>query len=433
MLRHAALRSHWPGAARRLAGRPSGICSTPGRKSSIAATPGDAHRRAGRGLAAAAAANPAAPSPPPSSPAPPPPLPATPWRLYDHPSLYDALFGFRDFRAEVAFVADALARHGSPPGAPLTCFLDAGCGPAHHARAAAARPGVTSSLALDASPAMLAYAASEAEREGVTILPLRADLAEAGACAAALARSPPSDAALAALGTLAHAAAPGAPASAFQSLAAALRPGGILVLELAAADDVFDGSLIGGDAWDVVVERAVVEAAAGPGAGPPPPEAPPPPSPRPGGFGGGASASKAGGSEGAAPEATARPARPAARLVVEYGSPDDPWDAAAQVLTRTVRITEALPGGKAGKGGGGGGGGGSRKKGGGGGGAPPPPPARLIGQEAVPQRVFTPQEIALLGAGAGLELVGQYGDMSLGVPPVGAGGDRWVGVLVKKA
>jgi len=122
-------------------------------------------------------------------------------------------------------------------------------------------------------------------------------------------------------------------------------------------------------------------------------------------VGAGAAAAAAGGGG-------AGPAGPGmARLVVEYGTPADAWDACTQVLTRTVRVTEAVPKGRGGK----------------------KAPARVIGEEAVPQRVFTPQEVRLLAGLAGLEVVGEYGDMSLDVPPVGGGGDRWVGVLVKKA
>ena len=252
------------------------------------------HSRGGAPPAAAASSDPpAAAAAAASSASPPPPPPPPPWSLYAHPALYDALFAFRDFPAELAFVADALAAHGRPPGSPLKVFLDAGCGPARHARAAAATAGVTA-LALDASPAMLAYATAAAAAEGVALTTVEADFTSPGGlvggaprAAPALAALPPADAALAAQGTLAHAVSPGAPLAALTTLASALRPGGVLVLELGAADDVFDGTLIGGDAWDVAVGRGVVEAAADAArAGPPPPPAPPPPA-APGGFGGG--------------------------------------------------------------------------------------------------------------------------------------------------
>ena len=103
----------------------------------------------------------------------------------------------------------------------------------------------------------------------------------------------PVDAALVALGTLAHATAPEAPASTLASLAAALAPGGVAVLELPPAADVFDGALIGGDAWDV-------EACEGTGG---------------------------------------------RRVVVEYGQPDDVFNPVTQILTRSVAVSTTKPNG----------------------------------------------------------------------------------------
>jgi SAM-dependent methyltransferase len=421
--------------ARLHAWRPS--LATPGRGGLSGSRPGPGSRPLGRHSLASAATDAAAATTTPTHQPPPPPPPSpppTPWRLYDHPPLYDALFSFhRDFAAEVAFVARALAAHGGGGEREMKRFLDVGCGPARHARAAAAA-GATA-LALDASPAMLAYAAAQAAAEGVAISTVHADVTAPAAGEGLLLppHHPPVDAALAALGTLAHATAPGAPASAFTALASSLRPGGVLVIELAAADDVFDGTLIGGDAWDGSAGRGVVEAAVmESGEAPPLPSHEEEPSSSssasasPAGFG-----ARRSGNGGGAPTAPP-PAAPTARLLVEYGAPDDPWDAAAQVLTRTVRVSEAVPVVAAG--------GSGKKKGG----RPGPgahagrkqQPAtrrRLIGEEAVPQRVFTPQEVRLLGDAAGLEVVAEYGDMDEGVPAVGGGGDRYVAVLVKRA
>ena len=132
---------------------------------------------------------------------------------------------------------------------------------------------------------MLAAATAGATADGVTITPLAADFTAPYDVPA------PVDAALMALGTLAHAIEPHAPASTLAALASALAPGGIAVLELPPAADVFDGSLVAGDAWDV----------------------------------------------------DACPSTGGVDAVLEYGASEDDFNPIDQVLTRTVILSEIHP------------------------------------------------------------------------------------------
>ena len=301
-----------------------------------------------------------------------------PWSLYSRPALYDAVFGFRDFEAEVgeevgggvrpffssrarrrppsllqtAFVAAALAAHGARPA--LACFVDVGCGPGRHARAAAAA-GCATVVGVDASRHMLAHAAAAASSEGLSSTWVEADLTSWSMPPG----SPPADAALVALGTLCHALTDAAVDATLARLAAALAPGGVAVIELAAAEDVFDGALISGDAWDV------------PGGG---------------GAGGGALA-----------------APPVPALIVEYGDPDDAFDPVSQVLDRTVIVSQAAGDGARGA---------------------------VLGREVVRQRVFTPGELRARAAAAGLAVAAELGDMDLGAGAEGGAG-AYVLVLAK--
>lgn len=64
------------------------------------------------------------------------------------------------------------------------------------------------------------------------------------------------------LGTVAHLLTNEAAVSCFTATAAALRPGGLFVLELASPEDLFDGAFILGDAWDATTDdsqKLVVE------------------------------------------------------------------------------------------------------------------------------------------------------------------------------
>ena len=205
-------------------------------------------------------------------------------------------------------------------------------------------------------------------------------------------------AALCALGTLAHALPSLSPEDsdpaldALRAVSAALVPGGILILELPAAGDLFDGTLLVGDAWDVPAgawRREEEEDDNDDG-------------------------------DDKKPEkrkigqiVPKKKSKTSPALIIEYGSPDDAFDPVSQVLSRTVVVSEAMSDGTAGD---------------------------EIGRETVEQRLFTPAEVRCLAREAGFFVAAELGDMELndegddgeGSPVSAQEGDRYVAVLVKK-
>lgn len=167
--------------------------------------------------------------------------------MYSQPALYDEVFGFRDFEVEVAFVRAAYKRHC--PGRPLGSVLELGCGPARHA-ALLAKSGAHV-WALDSSEEMLAHARREAEAASADVAFLQGDMADF----AVEGMESRLDLVLSLLGTFSHMTTNAAAVGAFTSVARHLRPGGMLLLELAHPGDLFDGSLVisdeGGEMWEV--------------------------------------------------------------------------------------------------------------------------------------------------------------------------------------
>jgi SAM-dependent methyltransferase len=140
--------------------------------------------------------------------------------IYDHPRFYDILFGF-DRSCEAGFYDAAFLRCGLRRG---DAILELGCGPARVGRLLARRGWRVAGL--DRSAAMLAYARAEAADEGVALDTFCADMT--------------------AFATGRTFAAAFNPLSSFRLLhrdedvdahlrcaAAALRPGGVYVLDLA--------------------------------------------------------------------------------------------------------------------------------------------------------------------------------------------------------
>ena len=82
--------------------------------------------------------------------------------VYDSPAVYDAAFGLRDFDAETQFLVDACRRHGPCPSP--KAWLELACGPGRHTRLAAFDHGLRA-VGLDLSPAMVDYAQQEAARD----------------------------------------------------------------------------------------------------------------------------------------------------------------------------------------------------------------------------------------------------------------------------
>ena len=332
----------------------------------------------------------AAASPPPAS-----------FSLYSHPRLYDAVFAFRDFDAEARFLVHAWELYGEGgEGEGLSSFLDVGCGTGRHGAALARlllrvspAPAPLSLFALDSSPEMLSAAARAAEEAGCPLRQaIEADMTRGFEISERV------QLALCALGTLAHALPASDPGAADPALGAlraasgALVPGGILVLELPAAGDLFDGTLLAGDAWDVPAGAWRKENGDGGGFAESNPE--PEQKRRIGQI----SRRKA-----------SSPSSPA--LIVEYGLPDDDFDPVSQVLRRTVVVSEASEDGSGEAG-------------------------REVGREEVKQRLFTPAEVRALARVAGFAVAAELGDMEIGEGeesmPTAREGDRYVAVLVKK-
>jgi SAM-dependent methyltransferase len=92
--------------------------------------------------------------------------------IYDHPWAYELACDFRDVPHEVDSVLGWCARHRPP----VRSVLELAAGPAEHAREFARR-GI-SATALDLSPAMCDYAADQAERAGVRLDVVRADMTD---------------------------------------------------------------------------------------------------------------------------------------------------------------------------------------------------------------------------------------------------------------
>jgi len=329
---------------------------------------------------------------------------AAPFSLYRHPRLYDAAFAFRDFEAEARFLVDAWEKYGEGESKNLTSFLDVGAGTGRHGAALAkisTSPASSLSLfALDASAEMLSAASKAAEEAGCPLKQaIRADMTDGKPFGI----DGEVQVALCALGTLAHAVPPTLSNSsdadadssdpaldALRAVSFALVPGGILILELPAAGDLFDGTLLVGDAWDVPPGEWQREDEGDDGLEKKKPE-----------------------NEKRRIGQISKPKKKSTScaLIIEYGSPDDDFDPVSQVLMRTVVVSEARDDGSAGA---------------------------EIGREVVPQRLFTPAEVRCLAREAGFGVAAELGDMELQggeegeEVPSAREGDRYVAVLVKK-
>ncbi|PNH08460.1 dTDP-3-amino-3,4,6-trideoxy-alpha-D-glucopyranose [Tetrabaena socialis] len=202
----------------------------------------EARRRQARGfLPARVAAAPFAPSP---NADPSEPSTSTPSTIYSRPELYDIAFSYRDFKAEVKFLQDVYKQHGGGP--PLASILELGCGPARHL-AGLARAGVSRVVGLDLSPDMLQHARASLAKQGGKaqgVELLQGDMAAFDLPYKSFD-----------LGTFSHMLDTQHAISCFRAAAAHLRPGGLLVLEMAHPGDLFDGTLIigesGKEVWEV--------------------------------------------------------------------------------------------------------------------------------------------------------------------------------------
>jgi SAM-dependent methyltransferase len=140
--------------------------------------------------------------------------------IYDHPHYYDVLFGF-DRSREAEFYHRTFSRCGVAAGEPV---LEVAGGPARVGRLLARRGWPVT--ALDYSAAMLAYAREAAAAEGTRLATLCADMT-------AFASERPFAAAFNPLSSFRLLHSDAAADAHLRCMAAALRPGGVYVLDLA--------------------------------------------------------------------------------------------------------------------------------------------------------------------------------------------------------
>ncbi|MBN1301925.1 MAG: class I SAM-dependent methyltransferase [Melioribacteraceae bacterium] len=144
--------------------------------------------------------------------------------FYKHARAYDIAFKDRDFDIECDFLEWCLKTYGKINNTEIRekSFLELACGPARHAREFAKRGW--KATALDLSAEMVSFAASEAERENLRIDTIVADMSDFRcsrkySLAATLMES------------IAHLTTNEQMISHFKSVAEALEPGGIYVIE----------------------------------------------------------------------------------------------------------------------------------------------------------------------------------------------------------
>lgn len=174
-------------------------------------------------------------------------------RAYADPAVYDIAFNFRDFEKEAAHL---LAMHQRHCKGAMKHFLEVACGPARHAALIAQSAGAAAT-AVDLSSAMLGYAREQAEAAGVagSMQFVQADMTKEGWARQV---EQPADLAAILLGSLAHCLDNGAALACFGELSKAVRPGGLLVLELPHPSDLWGGYCLEDEqfveAWDAQSE-----------------------------------------------------------------------------------------------------------------------------------------------------------------------------------
>ncbi|KAG2446869.1 hypothetical protein HYH02_008026 [Chlamydomonas schloesseri] len=176
------------------------------------------------------------------------PSTSAPSTIYSRPDLYELAFSYRDFKAEVKFLQEVYKQHNKHQ---LSSVLELGCGPARHL-AGLARGGVAKVVGLDLSPDMLGHARKSLAKQGgkaaEVVELVQGDMSDFDLPHKSF------DMVMCLLGTFSHLLDTDQAISAFRSAAAHLRPGGILLLEMAHPGDLFDGTLIIGESGKEVWE-----------------------------------------------------------------------------------------------------------------------------------------------------------------------------------
>ena len=170
--------------------------------------------------------------------------------------MYELAFGFRDFDAEIAFVRAACERLGTGR---LDAFLELGAGPAWHSVACGQNiPGARAVAVDNSPPCWRARAAASPPRTSSPVAVVEDDMTALDVDALRAAADAPDgfDAACILLGTAAHLVDTDDAVACLRGAADALRPGGVVILELEHPFDIFDGQLMDaqGDAWDREVD-----------------------------------------------------------------------------------------------------------------------------------------------------------------------------------
>lgn len=171
--------------------------------------------------------------------------------VYSNPKVYDIAFSFRDFASEAAFL---LKSHGIVGQGPLESFLEVGCGPARHS-ILLAEAGIDTCVGVDISKEMIDYAKESAQSLGLQdrVHFIVQNMADPGGFVDRLPVQQV-DAAAIMLGTLSHCITNDDAIQTLRNVAACVRPGGTLLVELGHPRDIFQGSFCSDgfvECWEV--------------------------------------------------------------------------------------------------------------------------------------------------------------------------------------
>ncbi len=154
--------------------------------------------------------------------------------FYANALAYDIAFSDRDFEDECNFLEWCLRTLGAPPAALQHSFLELAAGPARHARTFARRGW--RAVALDLSGDMLAYARKGAEAEGVALSLVQADMTD-------FALEQPVALVANLMESFSHLLTNEQVVTHLRTVARALLPGGVYVIEMAHPSTIWRDSL----------------------------------------------------------------------------------------------------------------------------------------------------------------------------------------------